>query len=429
MQAPIGIHALGLAVPRRYIDMEALARARGVEPAKYLEGLGAHPMSVAEPGEDTVALAALAARRALTASGIDPARLGLLIVGTETGVDHSKPVSSFVHGLLGLPQAMRVYDTQHACYGGTAGVMAATEWIASGAAGGRAALVVCSDIARYGLRTPGEPTQGAGAIAMVISTDPALLALDVGVSGAASSHVHDFWRPLGLRDAQVDGHYSVQCYLDAVSTAYRGWRGRAIDRGLIEGGGLASERLARICYHVPFCRMARKAHLQVRRCDLEDTRAPWEVATEEVAGPAAYRAQVEPSLGLCAQIGNIYTGSLYLGLAGLLHAEASQLAGQRIGLFSYGSGCTSEFFSGVVADRAAAQIAAAHITEVLAARERISIADYERIMVLPPTAPLVPWPSQRADGDGFRFVGVSNHQRQYASERPGEPVPVGYAIR
>jgi hydroxymethylglutaryl-CoA synthase len=414
----IGIHALGIAVPRRYIELDALARARGVEPAKYVHGLGALQMAVAEPGEDTVALAALAARRALAASGVDRERLGLLIVGTETGVDHSKPVASFVHGLLGLPQAMRVYDTQHACYGGTAGLMAAVEWIASGAAEDRAALVICADIARYGIGTPGEPTQGAGAVAMVVSSNPALLALDLGVSGAASSHVHDFWRPLGLREAQVDGHYSVQCYLDAVATAYRGWRARAIDRGVIDRGvidrgELASSQLARICYHVPFCKMARKAHLHVRRCDLEDAGAAWSEAAE-AAGRAAYAHQVEPSLGLCAQIGNIYTGSLYLGLAGLLHGQAAGLVGQRIGLFSYGSGCTSEFFSGVVAERAAAQIAAANITGVLAARERISIAEYERIMALPPTAPLVPWPSHAPDGD-FRFVGVSNHQRQYAS--------------
>jgi len=415
MQAQIGIHALGLAIPRRYVDMEALARARGVEPAKYTQGLGAREMAVAEPGEDTVALAALAARRALAASGIDRERLGLLIVGTETGVDHSKPVASFVHGLLGLPQAMRVYDTQHACYGGTAGVMAAVEWIASGAADGRVALVICADIARYGLRTPGEPTQGAGAVALVIANDPALLAIDVGVSGAASSHVHDFWRPLGRREAQVDGHYSVQCYLDAVSTAYRGWRRRAIDRGLIAAtGGLASERLARLCYHVPFCRMARKAHVQVRRCDLEDAGAPWEAEVEDAAALVAHGVQVEPSLGLCARIGNIYTGSLYLGLAGLLDAQAGSLVGQRIGLFSYGSGCTSEFFSGVVAPDAAAQIAAANIAEILAARERITIPEYERIMVLPPTAPLVPWPSNASDAGDFRFVGVSNHQRQYA---------------
>src|SRR3954464_9875093 len=244
----IGIDALGVAIPRRYLDMVELARARGIEPGKYVEGLGAREMAVAEPGEDSVALAALAGSRALAASEIDRANLGLLIVGPETGGDHSKPVASFVHGLLELPAAMRVYDTQHACYGGTAGVMAAVEWIAPGAADGRAALVVCSDIARYGVATAGEPTQGAGAVAMVITASPGLLELDVGISGAASPHVHDFWRPLGLREAQVDGHYSVQCYLEAVAAAYRGWRARAVARELVRGGGMVSERLARICY-------------------------------------------------------------------------------------------------------------------------------------------------------------------------------------
>ena len=413
MKTRIGIHAIGLAIPRRYVEMEALALARGVDPGKYLQGLGAREMAVAEPGEDTVALAALAAQRALAAGGVERDRLGLLVVGTETGVDHSKPVASFVHGLLELPTAMRVYDAQHACYGGTAGVMAAVEWIASGAADGRAALVICSDIARYGVGTPGEPTQGAGAVAMVITTDPGLVELDVGISGAASTHVHDFWRPLGQREAQVDGHYSVQCYLDAVATAYRGWRTRAVSRGVIDGGGLASARLARLCYHVPFCKMAKKAHLQVRRCDLDDAGAAWDKAAEDTHGVASYAAQVEPSLGLCARVGNVYTGSLYLGLAGLLHAEAPGLIGQRIGLFSYGSGCTSEFFSGVVARRAPELIAAANLPGLLAARERISIADYERIMALPPSAPLVPVPGRASDG-GFRFVGVTNHQRQYA---------------
>jgi len=70
MKQRIGIHALGLAIPRRYVDMEELARARGIDPGKYIQGLGAREMAVAEPGEDTVALAAQAARRALAASGV-----------------------------------------------------------------------------------------------------------------------------------------------------------------------------------------------------------------------------------------------------------------------------------------------------------------------------------------------------------------------
>lgn len=409
MKTRVGIDAIGVAIPRRYIDIADLARARGVDPAKYTHGLGAREMAIAEPGEDTVALAAQAARRALAAAKMDRKNLGMLVVGTETGVDHSKPVASFVHGLLELPPAMRVYDTQHACYGGTAGLMAAIEWIASGSAAGRSALVICSDIARYGLHSAGEPTQGAGAVAMVISQDPAILEIDAGISGTASSHVHDFWRPLGMREARVDGQYSVQCYLDALASAYRGWKQQAIRRELIRVSDrdLASEKLARICYHVPFCKMARKAHVHLRRCDHEDVALRYDPALEEVAAVQSFRDQVEPSLGVCSQVGNVYTGSLYLALAGLLDTQAFQLRGKRVGLFSYGSGCTSEFFSGVVAARAAERIAAAPISDVLSVRERISISDYVRIMGL--TSPLGIAP---AAGE-VRFTGVSEHRRQY----------------
>jgi hydroxymethylglutaryl-CoA synthase len=405
----VGIEAIGIAVPQRYIDIEDLARARGVPPEKYTQGLGAREMAVAEPGEDTVSLAAAAARRALDIAAVDPRQLGLLVVGTETGVDHSKPVASFVHGLLELPRTMRVYDTQHACYGGTAGLMTAVEWIASGAAGGRSALVVCSDIARYGIATAGEPTQGAGAVAMVISPDPSILELDVGITGASSTHVHDFWRPLGHREAKVDGHYSVECYLDAVASAYRGWKARAVASGIAMRSGLTSEQLAAVCYHVPFCKMARKAHVRLRRCDLEDSGLPWDAGIEEQRATTSFHSQVEPSLGLCARIGNVYTGSLYLGLAGVLHERARELSRRRIGLFSYGSGCTSEFFSGVVTPRAEAKIAAAGLDAMLAARERISIADYQRIMELAPGAPL----GEPAAAGSFRFTGVTEHRRQY----------------
>ena len=398
----VGVDAIGVAIPRRFISLPELADARGVAPAKYLHGLGAFEMAVADPSEDTVSLAAEAGRRALAAAELDPKQLGLLVVGTETGVDHSKPVASFVHGLLELPRAMRVYDTQHACYGGTAGLSAAVEWIASGAAAGRSALVICSDIARYGLGTAGEPTQGAGAVAMVVTANPAMLAIDVGISGASSTHVHDFWRPHGHRVAEVDGHYSVQCYLDALAGAYRGWKERS---------GLTSEQLARICYHVPFCKMAKKAHAQIWRCDLDDRHhgdplATWDAAAEEVAAARAFDTQVAPSLGACSRVGNIYTGSLYLALAGLFDHDR-HLTGQRIGLFSYGSGCTSEFFSGVVGDRVSERIAALDLGGVLAAREQISIAEYEAIMALvsPPCA---------SDRPGFAFTGVRDHRRQYA---------------
>ena len=415
MKERVGIEALALAIPRRFVAIEDLAVARGVDPAKLTVGLGAREMAVPVPGEDTVALAATATARLIAQHGIDVSRIGMLAVGTETGVDHSKAVASYVQGTLGLPTRMRTFDTQHACYGGTAALMAAADWIASGSADGRVAIVVCADIARYGVGTPGEPTQGGGAVAMLVSDAPELLAFDRGLNGFYSADVHDFWRPLGQREAVVDGHYSIKCYLDAVANAYRMWRDNAVRCEVVRGhAALPSDELARIAYHVPFCKMAKKAHLHLRSCDLEDRAGPpldeGAKSAEAVIGAASFELQVAPSLVLPSRVGNTYTAALYMGLASLLDREGTALAGKRIGMFSYGSGCSAEFFSGCVGPRAAEVIGRAGLAALLESRVRIDVAEYERIMALPPSAPL----ASDATASGFRFTGVVEQRRTYA---------------
>jgi hydroxymethylglutaryl-CoA synthase len=142
-------------------------------------------------------------------------------------------------------------------------------------------------------------------------------------------------------------------------------------------------------------------------CDLEDSRRSLD--DEERNGAASFEAQVAPSLLLPSRIGNTYTAALYLGLASLLHAQGSELANQRIGMFSYGSGCSSEFFTATVGENAAAIMARAEIDALLRDRIRVSIDEYERIMNLPYDAPLP------AEASGtFRFVGVTDHMRCYA---------------
>ncbi|MFN0061637.1 MAG: hydroxymethylglutaryl-CoA synthase family protein [Myxococcaceae bacterium] len=417
MQHRVGVEALALAVPHRFLDLEDLARARGIDPAKFTQGLGAKQMAVPDPGEDAPALAATAAKRALAASGIDVSRIGMVIVGTETGVDHSKAVASYVQGMLKLPRTVRTFDTQHACYGATAALHTAAQWIASGASHGKAALVVGADLARYGLKTVGEPTQGGGAVAMVVSDSPDLLELDFGVSGVDSLDVHDFWRPVGRREALVDGHYSIRCYLDALTASYTDWKQQALSRELVrKGDTLVSEQLARIAYHVPFCKMARKAHAQLRRVDLQERRGgkAWDEQAEAEEAPklaASFETQVAPTLPISARVGNAYTASLYLGIASMLNLQAPSLVGKRVGLFSYGSGCTSEFFSAVVADKAVARIAAANIEDILAARERIDVEEYERLMGLASDAPL---PTAPAPGT-FRLEKIQEGRRIYAA--------------
>jgi len=398
MPTPIGLDALAIAVPEGYVEMGDLAAARGVAPGKYIEGLGVSKMALAKPHEDPVVLAANAARRLFQTSGADPSKVGLCVVGTETGVDHSKPVAAYLHRLLGLPERCRVYETKHACFGGTAGLLSAIEWIASGAGRGRTALIVCTDIARYTLGSPGEPTQGAGAVAMLVSENPRLLELEPGMNGSYAKDVNDFWRPLYSKDAVVDGHHSVQCYLDALQGAWNSFQ-----QAVAEGGREELKQVARRCYHVPYGKMAKKAHRHLMMLE----------GKTEAEADDSYNVQVAPSLRIPSQVGNIYTGSLYLALASLLDIEAQPLEGQRVGLFSYGSGCGAEYFVGKVVQGAGAFTRALKISEPLENRRRYTIAEYEEIRRADNDSDRKP--VEQAPEAGVAFLGVQDERRVYKS--------------
>jgi len=400
-----GIDALAFAGPAAYVEMADLAAARGVDPAKYLHGLGQHRMAIATPCEDTVTMAVDAAAHALSDFDIDPAEIGTLIVGTETGVDHSKPVAVYVHELLGLNQRCRTFETKHACYGAMAGLSASIDWIASGRARGRKALVIASDIARYGLNTPGEPTQGAGAVAMVVDAEPRLLALDPARIGDYTRQVMDFWRPLYSKYAFADGHYSIRCYLDALA-------GARVDA--LGDDARVIDELAACLYHVPFVKMAKKAHQKQFELEagqaLDDADEALKARFDE-----SYRRLAAPWLELNAEVGNIYTGSLFLALIDLLRKSAGALAGREISLFSYGSGCGATYCIGRVADGAAEFSNRLDPGDSLAARRRLDIDEYERLITATETADTEASldPSSFGLESGLFYVGTEDHRRRY----------------
>jgi hydroxymethylglutaryl-CoA synthase len=380
----VGIDRIGLYLPGYALALDELARAREVPVDKILLGLGAHKMAVAPPWEDTVTLGANAAARVLASGCVAREEIGLLLVATETAVDHAKPVSIFLHELLELPSNCRTFELKHACYSGTAGVMIASDWIRSGAARGRRALVVATDIARYDLRSSAEFTQGAGAVALVVSESPRLLELDP-VTGVYASNVYDFWRPLDRREALVDGKYSLDCYLAALDGALDDYRA-----GLNGAGSVPlTSRCAALLYHTPFPKMAYKAHLRLlerewneaaRRGDEYASRFSTGSPEFAQAAEQSYAALVEPALGLARLTGNTYTASLYICLAWLAERRARELEGRELGLFSYGSGCCAEFFSGHFVEGSAAATAEIGAAELLERRRELSVAEYESFM-------------------------------------------------
>ena len=346
-----GISAIGVKLPSLALPVEELARIRGVAPEKYTVGLGCAKMALCAPGQTVAELAAEAARRALAHWPGDRSQIGLVAVGTESALDMSRPLSAWVAEELGLAGAIRSYEVKHACYGGTLALRQAAEWVRSGAARGRAALVVAADIALYQPADPGEPTQGAGAVAMIVDAAATIaeVALD---SYAYSEPAFDFWRPVGEKYPRVDGQFSLECYQKATASCFRQAYGEAVPA-----------HLDAAAFHVPFPKMVKKAVLHLgQSCGWSDRDTQ-----------SFFEAKVAPTMEVNRLVGNAYTASLWLSVAGTLRGRAE---GEKIAAFSYGSGYGSELFELIAGPAARSAAWAIELEADLAARRDITGEEY-----------------------------------------------------
>lgn len=383
----IGIDRLGLYSPNYYVDLAELAVARGVDPNKFIIGIGQSEQAVPPAAEDVVTIGANAASEFI--DDIDKSQLGLVILGTETGIDSSKSGAVIIQRLLDLPRHVRTYEIKQACYGGTAGLMTARDYVA--AHPDRTALVIAADIARYGLASGGEVTQGAGAVAMLISANPHIMTVEDD-SAFLSADIMDFWRPVYTDLALAKGKYSTEKYIEFFQQAWAEYK---------RNTGLDLKNFAAINCHLPYTKMGMKALKTV----LPDAAA---------ADQERLNANYALSTNYSRRIGNIYTGSLYLALLSLLENAATLTAGDRIGMFSYGSGAVGEFYSGYLqADYRDYLNGAAH-KAYLDQRVKLSVADYEAMFnsKLPYSPDDVVTDAAITTGK-FRLAGVKDQERQY----------------
>src|SRR5919108_1140540 len=149
--------------------------------------------------------------------------------------------------------------------------------------------------------------------------------------------------------------------------------------------------------------MARKAHRHSRMLD----------GLGEAEADATFAREVASSLAFPAEVGNVYTGSLYLAFASLLHHEARALEGQRIGLFSYGSGCVAEYFAGRIAAGAGAFAAQLKLDAPLIDRRRCTVPEYEAIRAQDGSVDMRPVGEHQARPGEVAFAGVDAERRVY----------------
>ncbi|GMA54112.1 hydroxymethylglutaryl-CoA synthase [Alicyclobacillus contaminans] len=312
----VGIDKLSFFIPSYYIDMTELANARGVDPAKFHIGIGQDQMAINPKTQDIVTFAANAAQHILNTD--DLAQIDMIIVATESGIDESKASAVILHRLLGIQPFARSFEIKEACYGATAGLQFAKEHVTLHP--DKKVLVIASDIAKYGLASGGEPTQGAGAVAMLISAEARILAFE-NDNIMLTQDIYDFWRPVGYDFPLVDGPLSNETYIQSFQKV---WKEN------IQKNHTSLSDYAALVFHIPYTKMGKKALNSI----LED------VPESE---KSRLLTRYEQSTIYSRKTGNMYTGSLYLGLISLLENEENLQTNKRIGLFSYGSGSVAEF--------------------------------------------------------------------------------------
>ncbi|MHA2062577.1 MAG: hydroxymethylglutaryl-CoA synthase family protein, partial [Candidatus Sifarchaeia archaeon] len=324
------------------------------------------------------------------------------------GVDQSKPIASFVQGLLGIGPRTRVYEIKHACYGGTAGIMNAIDWVRSDYCAGKNALVVATDIAKYGLNTSGEPTQGAGSVAFIVSDQAELIHFSPTLNALYSEDVFDFWRPNGHTVPIVDGKYSIECYLKALEFCTNDLR-RNIEQ---KTGKSLLDYFDYFIYHLPFARMAHKAHYRlISSLDLKVAETEVERIFEE-----SFEKKVVPTLRGAREVGNIYTGSVFMSLISLMEEKGGDLKGRNVGIFSYGSGCGSEFFPIRIGDGIRQQVNRINFVEQLRKRRKISFHEYTELYSESGRKGVINSKDilrNKSEFSRYFFLGVEDHRRIY----------------
>jgi len=412
----VGIEAINVFAGSAYIDVEKLARHRNLDMTRFANLL-MKEKTVALPHEDPVSFGVNAAKPLIDAMSPDEKdRIELVITCTESAFDFGKSMSTYFHKLLGLNRNCRLFELKNACYSGVAGLQMAVNFILSQTSHGAKALVIATDVSRFMMVDGGEsltqdwsfhePSAGAGAVAMIVSDTPYVFQVDVGASGYYGYEVMDTCRPIPDGDAG-NADLSLLSYLDCYENSFLEYKKRVEGADFIGAFGY-------LAMHTPFGGMIKGAHRDMMRRIVKAS--PKEIEED-------FERRLIPGLIYCQRVGNIMGATTMLSLLSTIEHGAFHTP-QRIGVFSYGSGCCSEFFSGIVTKDAQERVRALRINDQLDKRYELSMEEYDSLLVsnnavkfgsrnVVLDTDLIPQ-AKSAQGNGTLFLTeIKEFQRQY----------------
>ncbi|KAL1699786.1 hydroxymethylglutaryl-coenzyme A synthase N terminal-domain-containing protein [Schizophyllum commune] len=377
----VGILAIEVYFPYRCVSEAELEEYDGASKGKYTIGLGQEYMAFTDDREDINSFTLNAVAGLLEKYNIDPTSIGRLEVGTETIIDKSKSVKTTLMDLFAEAGNFDIegVDSKNACYGSTAALFNAINWIESSSWDGRNAIVVAADIAVYAAG-PARPAGGAGAVAMLVGPDAPVVFEPV--HGTYMSNLYEFYKPnLASEYPEVDGTATVVAYVAALDAAYAAYKEKIAKAFKQLDGKVASPAAAASAafsladvdyalFHSPFGKQAVKGHARMLFNDfLANPTAPqfadipsahdfksldYDASLRDknlertfvAASKASFATKTDPSMACSRRLGNMYTASLYGCLASLIASVSpANLSGRRIGMYAFGGGCAASFFT------------------------------------------------------------------------------------
>lgn len=401
-------------MPKIYVDAEDMAKARSIDPSKITKGLGIEKLSIPDAHEDAATMAAMAALKLMERNDLKPRDIDFIHVATESGPDAAKPISCYVQGMLEQTYGDGTFDhvgapeTKFACVGATYAMIDRLAYIASGWNKSKCSIVVGTDVAMYELNSPGEPTQGAAAVALLLKEDPHLMVYEPEFTGFGTVNDRDFFRPIERTTAVVNGQYSVGCYLRDMRIAADAYK-----KNMLLSGTLRSPdesligKTDLISFHSPFPKMVQYAFASFLIHDWRNLPIWGKIIKEIGPEPARegltdvefyisegykefrkrfttteefikeYEEKVADSLTALSLLGNSYTASVWLGAVSHFETRKDNLEGKRFGIGSYGSGSSAIVCSFIVQPEYKEVAGKLELMRQLSERQKIPMNLYE----------------------------------------------------
>jgi hydroxymethylglutaryl-CoA synthase len=412
-----GIDAIAFDVAKLHLPIKTLANARNIDSEKLEKGLGLLKMTLPDVYQDPVVFGANALTKLIQEHHIDLNEIARIYVGTESGIDNSKPIASFLMALMEqkfgencLAECDTV-DFTFACIGGVDALQNCLDFVRLHPT--KKAIVVTTDFAKYDLNSTGEYTQGAGALALLITSNPRIMVFE-NHWATSTKGVFDFFKPyrqlskseitgndnndswLGILESEIeihkdqpvfDGQYSNQCYMDRTRDAYFAFK------KLKETSRNLHNSWQSIIMHLPYAFQGRRMLSEIYALDsenkvlsIDESAIEYQNKLKVVSKSEAYQTfvteKLQPAERASSLIGNLYTGSIFMGLLSTLsHYDAVQkeITDTKFGFLAYGSGSKAKVFEGSIQPNWKSAISNVKLFETLQQSFEIDFETYEQL--------------------------------------------------